>query len=194
MEIIHKQIERLNVYARKIPPLVDLSNKTHLEPGLFLGAAIALSALIILITMGGTILSAVVTVVYPALKSIKALESKDTDEDDKHWLTYWCVFGVFTLIEEFGFLLLSFIPFYFYVKLGFFLWMMAPQTQGATIIYRTVLKLLLEKHRNRIDQIIAEVKGSALSAAKDAARSAMDQANNPQNFVKLASAASEAQN
>lgn len=179
MEIINKQVEKLNHYGRKIQPLVDLSQKTHIEPGYFLGGAILLSALIILFTMGGTILFAVITVIYPAFKSIKALETKDTEDDDKIWLTYWCVFGIFTLIEEFAYFLLNYIPFYFYIKLGFFLWMMAPQTQGATIIYRTVLKPLLQKHRNRIDQIIAEVKGSALSAAKDAAKSAMEQANNP---------------
>jgi receptor expression-enhancing protein 5/6 len=98
------------------------------ESGYFLGGAIILSALIILITMGGTILSAVITVVYPGFKSIKALETKDNDDDDSVWLTYWCVFGIFTLVDEIGWILLSMIPFYYYIKLGFFLWMMAPQT------------------------------------------------------------------
>lgn len=116
----------MNRYAERIPPLVDLSKKTNVEPGYFLGGAIVLAALIILFTMGGTILSAVVTVVYPAFKSIKALETKDRDDDDGIWLTYWCVFGIFTLLDEFAFILLSLIPFYFYIKLGFFLWMMAP--------------------------------------------------------------------
>lgn len=151
MELVKKRVQVLNKYAERIPPIVDLSKKTNVEPGYFLGGAIILAALIILITMGGTILSAVVTVVYPAFKSIKALESKDTDEDDSVWLTYWCVFGIFTLLDEFAFILLSLIPFYFYIKLGFFLWMMAPQTQGATIIYKSILRPLLIKHRDRID-------------------------------------------
>ena len=118
----------MNKYAERIPPLVELSNKTKVEPGYFLGGGILLSALIILFTMGGTILSAVITVVYPGFKSIKALETKDTDDDDKVWLTYWCVFGISTLVDEFAFFLLAFIPFYFYIKLAFFVWLMAPQT------------------------------------------------------------------
>jgi receptor expression-enhancing protein 5/6 len=87
-----------------------------------------LSALIILVTMGWEILTSVITVLYPAFKSIKALETKDDDDDDKVWLTYWCVFGFFTLFDELGFILLNLIPLYSYIKLGFFLWMMAPQT------------------------------------------------------------------
>jgi receptor expression-enhancing protein 5/6 len=128
MEIIKQRVQILNRYAERIPPLMELSKMTKVEPGYFLGGGIILSALIILITMGGTILSAVITVVYPSFKSIKALESKENEEDDKIWLTYWCVFGISTLVDEFAFILLSFIPFYFYIKLGFFLWLMAPQT------------------------------------------------------------------
>jgi receptor expression-enhancing protein 5/6 len=128
MEFVKERVAHLNRYAEKIPPLVELSNKTHVEPGYFLGGAILLSALVILFTMGGTILTAVITVVYPGFKSIKALETKDTDDDDSVWLTYWVVFGLFTLLDEFAFILLSLIPFYWYIKLGFFLWMMAPQT------------------------------------------------------------------
>jgi hypothetical protein len=141
--------------------------------------------------MGGTILSAVITVVYPGFKSIKALETKDTEDDDKVWLTYWCVFGISTLVDEFAFILLSFIPFYFYIKLAFFVWLMAPQTQGATIIYKSVLRPLLLKNKDKIDRIIAEVQGSALSIAKDAAKQAQEQASRAENIAKLGAAASQ---
>jgi receptor expression-enhancing protein 5/6 len=57
-----------------------------------------------------------------------ALETKDDDNDDKTWLTYWCVFGVFTLVDEFASFLLNIIPFYAYIKLVFFIWMMHPKT------------------------------------------------------------------
>ena len=146
MEIVKKQVEKLNRYADRIPPLVELSKKTKVEPGYFLGGAIVLSALVILFTMGLSILFSVITVVYPGFKSIKALETKDNEDDDKIWLTYWCVFGVSTLVDDFAFIILAFIPFYSYIRLGFFVWLMAPQTQGATIIYKSVLRPLLKKH------------------------------------------------
>jgi receptor expression-enhancing protein 5/6 len=121
----------------------------------------------VFITMGGTILTVILSVVYPAYKSMKALETKDTGDDDKVWLTYWCVFGIFTLIDEFGSFLLNMIPFYFYIKLCFFVWMMSSRTQGADIVYRKLLSPILLKHKDQIDAFIAEVKGSAMSAAKE---------------------------
>ena len=126
MEIVKKNVQKLNKLAEKMPPIMQLSQKTKVEPGYILGGGLLVSSLLILFFLGGTILTAVITVVYPAYKSIKALETKDTDDDDKVWLTYWTVFGIFTLVDEFAFFLLNLIPFYYYIKLGFFLWMMAP--------------------------------------------------------------------
>lgn len=191
MEIVNKQVQKLNKYAEKIPPLVELSKKTHVEPGYFLGGAIILSSLVILITMGFSILFSVITVVYPGFKSIKALETKDNEDDDKVWLTYWCVFGISTLVDDFAYFILCYIPFYSYIRLGFFVWLMAPQTQGATIIYKSVLKPLLLKHRARIDSFIKEVQGAAASAAKEAAKKAQEQASRADNIAKLSAAASQ---
>lgn len=92
--------------------------------------------------MGGTILFLIFTVIYPAVQSIKAIESAGGD-DDKIWLTYWCVFGTFTLLDEFCGFILDFIPFYSYIRLGFFLYLMLPQTRGALTVYTVVLKPLL---------------------------------------------------
>lgn len=119
-------MQSLNKYANKIPPIMILSEKTKQEPGLILAVFIVIGALVILIFLGATILTTVITVVYPAIQSIKALETKVNEEDDKVWLTYWIVFGVFTLFDEFGAIVLTLIPFYYYVKLAFFVWMMAP--------------------------------------------------------------------
>ena len=44
-----------------------LSDKTKQEPGLILGVGIIVGALIILFTLGGTILTTILTVVYPAI-------------------------------------------------------------------------------------------------------------------------------
>lgn len=126
MEIIKQNVQKLNTYGQRIPPIVKLSEATKVEPGYILGGALTLASLIIFFLFGGAILSAVLTVVYPAFKSIKALETKDDDEDDKAWLTYWVVFGVFTLLDEFAFFILNLIPFYWYIRLGFFVWLMAP--------------------------------------------------------------------
>eukprot|EP00349_Pseudokeronopsis_sp_Brazil_P008122 CAMPEP_0202970110 /NCGR_PEP_ID=MMETSP1396-20130829/16081_1 /ASSEMBLY_ACC=CAM_ASM_000872 /TAXON_ID= /ORGANISM="Pseudokeronopsis sp., Strain Brazil" /LENGTH=166 /DNA_ID=CAMNT_0049698403 /DNA_START=78 /DNA_END=578 /DNA_ORIENTATION=+ len=158
---------------------------------------IVVSSLLILVFMGGKILTVVFTVVYPGYKSIKALETKDTDDDDKVWLTYWCVFGVFSLVDEFGSILLSFIPFYHYIKLALFLWMMSPQTGGAQVIYKSVLRPVLLQHKDRIQKFIDDVKGEAMKAAKEARQQAekelKNQMNKPENLQMAANLAAQAQ-
>ena len=81
MENIKHKLESLNQLGKKVPQIVLLSEKTGVEPMYIIAGSLFLSALIILITMGGTILTVVLTVVYPAYKSIKALETKDNEED-----------------------------------------------------------------------------------------------------------------
>jgi len=136
--------------------------------------------------MGGTILSVILTVVYPSYKSIKALESKG-DDDDKIWLTYWCVFGIFSLVDEFGGIILSLIPFYYYIRLVFFIWMMHPTTQGATVVYKTVLSPLLKKNKDKIETLIKDIAGGATSAMKDGASFVGKELSKPENMMKAAS-------
>ena len=163
------------------------------EPGVILGGGVLLSALIIFFLFGATILTVVITVVYPAFKSIKALESKEDDTDDKEWLTYWTMFGLFTLFDEFGGILLSFIPFYFYVKLVFFIFLMAPQTKGALKLYEIIVGPLLRQHKDKIQNLIDEVKGSAGDVAQGVKEQAMKEMNDPANLLKAAAAAKSAQ-
>ena len=126
MEIVKDKIEVLNTYGKKVPQIVDLSKKVGQEPGVIIAGGIAVWALVVILTMGATILTLAISVLYPAFRSIQALETKWTDDDDKIWLTYWCVYGVFTVIDDFFGFLLGYIPFYYYIRVGIFIWMMLP--------------------------------------------------------------------
>ncbi|CDQ69652.1 unnamed protein product [Oncorhynchus mykiss] len=53
--------------------------------------------------------------VYPAYYSIKALEGKNKDDDTK-WLTYWVVYGIFSVGEFFSDIFLYWFPFYYAFK------------------------------------------------------------------------------
>mmetsp|Transcript_27840 Transcript_27840/g.88480 ORF Transcript_27840/g.88480 Transcript_27840/m.88480 type:complete len:236 (-) Transcript_27840:100-807(-) len=57
-------------------------------------------------------------------------------DDDKQWLTYWIVFGVWNLLEAhlIGPLLRS-IPFYGFLKVLGFAWLYHSQTRGAEMLY-----------------------------------------------------------
>ena len=58
----------------------------------------------------------VIAFVYPAIQTIRALESKDQQE---RWLTYWVVYGAFNVFESVGDIVLSWLPFYFTIKTTF---------------------------------------------------------------------------
>lgn len=49
------------------------------------------------------------------LSRMKAIESPNK-EDDTQWLTYWVVYGVFSIAEFFSDLFLSWFPFYYMLK------------------------------------------------------------------------------
>lgn len=46
---------------------------------------------------------------------IKAIES-NVKEDDTQWLTYWVVYGLFSVLEAFSDIFLSWFPFYYVSK------------------------------------------------------------------------------
>lgn len=121
------------------------------------------------------------------------METKDSDDDDKVWLTYWIIFGSFTLLDEFGGVLLSFIPLYFYVKLAFFVFLMHPKTQGSLFVYKTFIKPIMTQYKDNIQAFIDDVKGSASEAMKEGKAAAMKELNDPANMLKAAQAAQKLQ-
>ena len=73
--------------------------------------------------MGGMkLVSDLIAFVYPAYMSFKAVESAETT-DDTQWLTYWVVFSVFSIVENITAFFVSWIPFYYFIKIGFFMWL-----------------------------------------------------------------------
>lgn len=99
----------------------------------------------------------VVGIIYPAYWSIKAIESQETD-DDKQWLTYWVVFSLFSIIDLFSGFVLKFIPFYFFFKLIFLIWLFMPNFRGATYVYDWFLVKVFRKYEKELDNITGKVE------------------------------------
>lgn len=105
----------------------------------------------------------VVGILLPAYWSIKAIESEEAD-DDKQWLTYWVIFGMFSIIDLFSGFVLRFIPFYFFLKLAFLIFCMMPNTRGATLIYDHVLIKIFKKYETDLDKVTKNVQGTVAGA------------------------------
>ena len=111
--------------------------------GLFIGMAA------VFLGIGQTYITVLLGVAYPAFMSFLALESEETD-DDKQWLTYWVIFGLFNIIDQWSGFILHFIPFYFVIKLCFLVFLFHPSTMGATMIYNAYVLPTMQKYEDQI--------------------------------------------
>jgi len=114
---------------------------------------------------------------YPAYMSLKAIENKTSRQDDTHWLVYWVLFSFFQTLEVFVDFLLYWIPFYYAFKLALLLWLMIPQTKGATFLYEAFLKDFLKKNESRIDAAMNDAKKQATSIASEFTNASRDVAD-----------------
>jgi receptor expression-enhancing protein 5/6 len=89
--------------------------------------------------------------VYPCYASFKALQTENDPEDDKQWLIYWVILGVFAVVEYWLDTFLSWFPLYYLIKLLFILWLYIPQTNGAAVLYKTKVKPFFKKHEKSLD-------------------------------------------
>jgi len=109
---------------------------------IFLGL---ISFLLVSLVLGniGLFLCNVVGFVYPTYASVKAIETREDGDDDKRWLTYWVVYGLFIVAEFFAGFLLGFVPFYALLKCALFVWLMLPgPNNGSLVVYRKWIRPL----------------------------------------------------
>jgi len=76
-------------------------------------------------------------------------------------------FSLFTVIELVGGSLLSWIPFYSFLKLGFLSWLLLPKFKGASKLYQSGVQPLIRKHEAKIDQGLNQGYETAMSFQKN---------------------------
>jgi hypothetical protein len=81
----------------------------------------------------------VVGIVFPVYWTIKAIENPQND-DDKQWLTYWAIFTGLLLNDIFFGYYLEIIPYFYFFKLCFLMWLFLPNTKGALQIHDRLIK------------------------------------------------------
>jgi receptor expression-enhancing protein 5/6 len=125
-------------------------------PSKILIPVMAVCSLLVLIGYLETHITTIVGIVYPVYWSLKALESEGKG-DDTQWLTYWIVFALFSIIDQFSGFVLRFVPFYFFFKMAFLIWCFMPNTRGATVVYNTVLRKLFKTYEKDLDRLNEKV-------------------------------------
>lgn len=89
---------------------------------------------------------------YPTYASFKALATA-TPDDDIQWLTWWIVRAFITTAEAISQPVLNWVPLYYEMKFLLILWMVAPQTQGAKVVFAKVIRPFLVKYASKIDPV-----------------------------------------
>ena len=61
------------------------------------------------------------------------------------------VFGSFSIVDQFAGIILSFIPFYYVMKVAMLIWMFHPSSQGATTLYNNFILPFYKQYEDDID-------------------------------------------
>ena len=116
-----------------------ISQQTGVPQQKVLQYALVFLVMFVVFGIGASVITNVIGVAYPCFMSFYALESQGAD-DDKQWLTYWVVFGLYTITDQFAGFILSFIPFYYVLKVATLIWLFHPATLGAIFVYNNYIQ------------------------------------------------------
>lgn len=149
-----KEEKELSLYDKYLEQMKLIQEKTGI-PGTYVMGCLIAAIVFVYIGFLERFITNLVGTVYPAFWTMKSIESRT--DDDKHWLTYWVVFACFTIIDMFSGFILRFIPFYFFLKICFLIWLFMPNSQGCNIIYHLLVVRVFKSFEQDIDQATGRI-------------------------------------
>uniref|UniRef100_A0A8B9BK04 Receptor expression-enhancing protein n=1 Tax=Anser brachyrhynchus TaxID=132585 RepID=A0A8B9BK04_9AVES len=73
-------------------------------------------------------------------------------------MMYWIVFALFMATETVTDIFLSWLPFYYEVKMAFVIWLLSPYTRGSSLLYRKFVHPTLSRREQEIDTYIIQAR------------------------------------
>ncbi|KIJ36896.1 hypothetical protein M422DRAFT_101142, partial [Sphaerobolus stellatus SS14] len=96
---------------------------------------------------------------YPTYASYKALSKRPASQDEiERWLMYWQLILSMLYSNDLNLLSSYRLPFYYPLKTLLLLYLVLPQTQGASYIYAAHVYPFLAARETEIDAQLARVK------------------------------------
>ena len=163
--VLKQKTAMFDTMGDRVPQIKEFAKAQGVNSGLFVAIALTVFSLFMIIFHGFEIAITSYTVIYPGIASIRAIETKESD-DDKHWLTYWMVVGALEVAETFLGFVFWLIPYWGLIRFGLFVWMIS--FNGAEVMYN-VLKPFVKAHSAQIQKLLKEITGAAeegLNSAK----------------------------
>ena len=160
MEHLNGVIESLTASIENLPVIKDLAKKAGVSTGHIALGLMAITVLLLVFGVGAELITDLIGMFYPMYMSFKALETKEGD-DDKLWLTYWVVYAIYKVVDEWAEILFFWVPFYYPIKLAFLVFLFAPQTKGAVKLYDGFVRPFITKHQSEIESGIARLGETA---------------------------------
>ncbi|KAI0251592.1 hypothetical protein BJV78DRAFT_1282437 [Lactifluus subvellereus] len=147
-----------------------------------------------LLYLTSRVVSCLSAFLYPGYASFKTLSQRPASEEDlERWLMYWSVLACVVAVEYLAEWLISWsvicdplpssshslidilrVPFYYFFKMLFLLYLALPQTQGASYLYQTQLEPILRAHEQQIDAALAQLRARAFTFLQARARMLWD--------------------
>lgn len=173
-----KQLDALDTKLLQNEYVRLVQQKTQVRPAFFSIGAVSLVTLFLVWGVGAQFVTNLIGFGYPLYESYRTLSLNQTHAStaalDSQWLTYWVIYGAFTLVESMTDFFLFWIPFYHVVKVGFLVWCFLPSTRGAEVVYHKVIEPVLVRWESRIDGVGRDTKRAVNRVVQDVASEVAD--------------------
>ncbi|CCH62756.1 hypothetical protein TBLA_0I00970 [Henningerozyma blattae CBS 6284] len=169
---IQQQLKQFDSRYANNKILQQLEARTNIPKSYIVFGLVIVYFLLLLANIGGIgeILANIVGFALPAYLSLIALKTPGS-ADDTQLLTYWVVYAFFSVIEFWSVALTYLIPFYWFIKTIFLVYIALPQTGGANMIYKKVIDPATSKYINA-KAGVSDIKQSVHEAAQTASHNA----------------------